>query len=205
MEFVKNVEPLELGRGVLLSSCPSHLMAQFSATIAAEGDHNCERCAISPYQCDKCLSKSRYDAFVTPTYQKARLAIAESDGKDSYVLGEPQWISLQAFKENLAFTCLFTTCGWANFTRPWIIPAIYKTPTSLSSICARALALGILGLEEMHMESQIEAASLYGTALGMLAHSISKASRKEAAHLLAPVMALTFYTVGLWRQSLRLG
>jgi len=204
MENVEIVDPIEPGHGIWHSSCPCYSVTPFSATIADGGDLVCNRCAVFDCHCKECLPMSNADAFVIP-YKKAELAVRKPDDDDGHVLGEPRWIGLQAFKESLAFTCLFTTCGWANFTRPWIIPALFEAPTSLSYICARALAIGILGLEEMHMESQIEATSLYGTALGMLANSISTASRKEAAHLLAPVMALTFYTVGYSSQFFTLG
>lgn len=119
----------------------------------------------------------------------------EPDDSSENSIGEPKWFSLESFKEKVAFTCLFSTCGWANFTRPWLAPVMGKTQTSLISTSARALAIGIVGLEEKHENSMFEAGKLYGTGLGMLADRISLASRRDAAHFIVPVMALTFYTV----------
>lgn len=154
-----------------------------------------DRCAIFLYESQECQQTSNANTHVTLPIQTPKLGTTQTDDEDSNLLGEPQWFSLEAFKENMAFTCLFSTCGWANFTRPWLSLTVVEASIPLSSICSRSLAIGVFGLEEGHKQSLIEAAKLYGTALGMLANSISSASRREAARLVAPVMALTFYTV----------
>lgn len=102
----------------------------------------------------------------------------------------PHEFGLHAFKEHLAFTFVFSTCGWINFVRPWLAQVLVDPPASLNSISGRALVIGTFGLHQNHEQLRMEATELYCAALHTLTEKISVASRTEACHLIAPVLTM---------------